>query len=79
MLAFISIAIYPLHCNVIFRYDDQPFNDISEESEKKTLSLRNRCGPFQVKALLNKPKKWQVKTPAFDSEVTKDNALIMDN
>ena len=47
-------AIY----TVIRRYVDQAFNDMSEESEKKlsTLSLRNRCGLFHVKALLSRPK-----------------------
>ena len=35
--AFICIAMYP----AILRYDDQAFNDMSVESEKKTLSLIN--------------------------------------
>ena len=40
----------------IHSYDEQAF-DMSEESEKITLSLRNRCGLFQVKAWLSRSKK----------------------
>ena len=45
---------------------EEAFNNMSEESEKKkTLSLRNRCGLFQVKAWLSRPQKtWQLQTPA---------------
>ena len=47
-------TMYP----AIHRYDDQAFDDMSEESGKKTktLLLRNGCGPFQVKALLSRQK-----------------------
>ena len=47
------------HCNypAIHRYDDQAFDDMSEESEKKTFLLRNRCGLFQVKAFVEQAKK----------------------
>ena len=51
----ISIAMYPEIC----RYEDEAFDDMSEDSEKiflSALSLRNCCGLFQVKALLSKPK-----------------------
>ena len=50
-----SIAMYPMIC----KYDGQAFDDMSEKSEEKTktLSLRNHCGLFQVKALLNRPNK----------------------
>ena len=44
----------------IRRYEDQAFDDISEESEKNilsTLSLINCCGLFQLKALLSRPNK----------------------
>jgi len=40
--------------------EDEAFDDKIEESEKiflTTLSLRNCCGLFQVKALLSRPKK----------------------
>jgi len=42
--------------------EDEAFDDKIEESEKiflTTLSLRNCCGLFQVKALLSRPKKMQ--------------------
>ena len=53
LLAFIIIAMY----TAIRSYDEQAFNNMSEESEKKkTLSLINRCGLFQVKAWLSRPK-----------------------
>ena len=43
---------------------------MSEESEKKkTLSLRNRCGLFQVKAQLNRPKNMVASDPG---EVTQE-------
>ena len=55
--AFISIAMYP----AIRSYDDNTFDDMSEESGKKknlsALSLRNCCDLFNVKALLSRPKK----------------------
>ena len=53
---FISIAMYP----AIRSYDEQAFDNMSEESAKKNkkkLSLRNRCGLFQVKAWLSRPEK----------------------
>ena len=66
---FISIAIYP----VIRSYDEQAFNNVSEESErKKTLSLRNRCGLFQVKAWLSRPENMAVSDPR---EVTQETPL----
>ena len=40
---------------------------MSEKSENKTLSFRNRCGLFQVKALLSRPKNVVASDP---SEVT---------
>ena len=51
--------------------DEQAFDNMSEESEKKqkTLSLRNHCGLFQVKALLSRPKNMAVSDP---SEVTQE-------
>ena len=49
---FISIVMYPAIC----RCDEQAFDNISEESEKKPLTLRNHCGLFQVKAWLSRPK-----------------------
>ena len=59
-------TMYP----VIHNYDEQTFDNMSEESEKKkTLSLRNHCGLFQVKARLSRPKNMA----ASDSrEVTED-------
>jgi len=53
------------------RNDDQAFdNYTSEESEKKTsLSLRNRCGLFQVKACLSRPKTWWLQTPAGEPRI----------
>jgi len=54
---------------VIHRYDEQAFNHMSEESERKTLSWRNRCGLFQVKAWLSRPKNMAASDPG---EVTQE-------
>ena len=63
---FISIAMYP----VIRSSDEQAFINMSEERErKKRLSLRNRCGLFQVKAWLSRPKNMVASDP---SEVTQE-------
>ena len=62
---FISIAIY----SAIRSYDEQAFDNMSEESEKKTLSLRNHCGLFQVKAWLSRPKNMAASDP---SELTQE-------
>ena len=63
---FISIAIYP----GIRSYDEQAFNNMSEESQKKqTLSLKNCCGLFRVKARLSRPKNMVASEP---SEVTQE-------
>ena len=55
-----SPGIYK-HCNPMYpaicSYDEEAIDKISEEIEKKKLSLRNRCGPFQVNAWLSRPKK----------------------
>ena len=40
----------------IHSYDEQAFDNMNEESEKETLSLRNCCGLFQVKAWSSRPK-----------------------
>ena len=73
---FISIAMYP----AIRQYDEQTFDDMSKESEKKTLSLRNRCGLLQVKALLSRPNKMANEDPSgLTWELTKDEALIKVN
>ena len=53
----------------IRRYDEQAFDNMSEESEKKKLSLRNRCGLFQVKACLSRPKNMAA---SDSSEVTEE-------
>jgi len=50
-------------------YDEQEFGNMSEESETTTLSLRNRWGLFQVKALLSRPKNMAASNP---SGVTKE-------
>ena len=63
--AFISIVMDP----AIRSYDGQAFENTSEESEKKTLVLRNRCGLFQVEAWLSRPKNMVASDP---SEVTRD-------
>ena len=42
---------------------------MSEESGKKTLAFRNRCGLFQVKAWLSRPKNMVASDP---SEVTQE-------
>ena len=53
-----TIAPTKVLYTAIHSYEDQAFHDMSEESEKKiklsTLSLRNRQGLFQVKALLSR-------------------------
>ena len=55
---------------VIRRYDEQAFDNMSDESEKKkTLSLRNHCGLFQIKALLSRLRNMAALDP---SEVTQD-------
>ena len=56
---FISIAMDPAICS----YDEQASNDIGEESEK-TLSLRNCCGLFQVKAWLKKANSMAASDPS---------------
>ena len=51
----------------IRNYDEQAFNNTSEESEKKkTLSFQNHCGLFQVKGMVEQAKKdtWWLQTPA---------------
>ena len=55
----------------IHSYDEQTFNNMSEESEKKqkTLSLRNRRGLFPVKAWLSRPNNMVASDP---SEVTQE-------
>ena len=60
-----SIAMYP----AIRSYDEQAFDNMSEESEKNTLSLKNLCGLFQVKAWLSRPKNMVASDP---SEVTQE-------
>ena len=63
---FISIAMYPVICS----YDEQGLDNMSEESvKKKTLSSGNRCGLFQVKAWLSRPKNMAASDP---SEATQD-------
>ena len=53
-----TIALTKVMYTVIRSYVEQAFDNMSEESEKKkkTLSLRNRCGLFQVKVWLSRPK-----------------------
>ena len=65
--AFLSIALYP----AIRSYDEQAFDNTSEESgkKKKTLSLRNHCGLFQVEAWLSRSKNMAASDP---SEVTQE-------
>ena len=58
-------AMYPTICS----YDEQAFDNMSEESERKMLSLRNCCGLFQVKAWWSRPKNMVASDP---SEVTLD-------
>ena len=66
LLPFIIIAMY----TAIRSYDEQAFDNMSDESEKKhTLSLRNRCGLFQVKAWLSRSKNMVASDP---SEITQD-------
>ena len=66
---FKTIALTKAMYTTIRSYDEQSFDNMSEESEKKTLSLRNRCGLFQVKAWLNRPKNMAASDP---SEVTQE-------
>ena len=63
-----TIVLRKVMYTTIHRYDEQAF-DMSEESEKYTLSLRNRCGLFQVKAWLNRPK---YVGASYPSEVTQE-------
>ena len=51
-------------------YDEQEFDNMSEESERKTLSLRNRCGLFQVKAWLSRQKNMVASDPSLVTEDT---------
>ena len=50
---------------MICSYDEQAFDNMSEESGKKTLSLRNHCGLFQVVAWLNRPKNKVASDPSY--------------
>ena len=77
---FKTIALTKVMYTAICRSDEHAFNNMSEESEKKTLSSRNRCGLFQVKAWLSRPKNMafsdpskRLKTP--DSELAEDRLL----
>ena len=55
---YISIAMYQM----IYRCEDEEFDDTSEESEeKKKLSLRNCWGLFHVKALLSRQKNGELR------------------
>ena len=64
-----TIALTKVMYTVIVSYDEQTFDNMSEESEKKSLSFRNRCGLFQVEAWLNMPKNMAGSDP---SEVTQE-------
>ena len=73
---FISNAI----CPAIHSYDEQAFNNMSEGSEKKKLSLRNRCGLFHVMLEQAKKTGW-LQTPArlprkrLENEVAEDHLI----
>ena len=64
-----TTALIKAKYTAVHSSDEQAF-DLSEESEgNKTLSLRNRCGPFQVKVRLSRPKNMAASDP---SKVTKE-------
>ena len=58
-----TIALTKVMETVSRGFAEQAFDNMSEESEKKILSLRNCCGLFQVKAWLSRPKKHGGFTP----------------
>ena len=57
-------AIYP----AIRSYDEQAFDNMSEESENNNIIV-NRCGLFQVKAWLSRPENMAA---SDSSEVTQE-------
>ena len=57
-------------------YDEQAFDNVSEESETKPSSSRNRCSLFQVKAWLSRPKNMVASDP---SEVTLETPVQCPN
>ena len=64
-----TIAFTKVMYTVIHSYYEQAFDNMNEESEKKALLFRNRCGLFQVKLSLSRPKNMGVSDP---SEVTQE-------
>ena len=64
-----TIALTKEMYTEIRSYDEQAFDNMSEESEKKTLLFRNRCGLFQVNAWLSRLKNMVASDP---SEVTQE-------
>ena len=59
-----TIVLTKAMYTAIRSYDEQVFDNTSEESEKITLSLRNRGGLFQVKARLSRPKNMAASDPS---------------
>ena len=57
-----------MYTTIMNSYDEQAFN-MSEESQKKNLSLRNCCSLFQVRTWLSRPKNIAASDP---SEVTQE-------
>ena len=65
-----TIGLTKATYTVIHSYDEQAFDNMSKESgKKKTSSIINHCGLFQVKAWLSRPKNMAASDP---SEVTKE-------
>ena len=58
-----TIVLIKAMYTAIHSYDEQAFDNMSEESEKNTLSLSIRCGLFQVETWLSRPKKHGGYTP----------------
>ena len=65
-----TIVLTKVRHSAIHSYDEQAFDNMSEESnKKKTLSLRIRCGLFDVKSWLSRPENMAATDP---SEVTQE-------
>ena len=78
---FISIAIYP----AIRSYDEQAFDNMSEESEKKNFIVKKLLRPVPSRRMVEQAKKtWWPQTPERlprkrlktpDSEVAEDRLM----
>ena len=55
-------------------YDEQAFDNISEESEQKSFLVKKSLQPVPTRGIVERGRgqtKWQIKTPVRESEVTR--------